>query len=179
MPTIADILKPLRPCEDALEWAKNYTSKDDAWKECTRGDWMLWLLGTQSGLPESEARNLLVLCACDCAELALQYTKDTRVKACIGTARAWANGKATIAELREAREAAYSAAHAAAAYADAAAYSAAYAAYAAAAAAAAAADSADAAADAAAADAAYADRQSVLAKCADIVRKYYPKPPTI
>ncbi len=152
-------LKKLRPCSDAVEWAKTFGALDDAWKACERGDWMLWLLGKQAGPPESDSRKKLVLTACACARLALPHVKkgDRRSLKAIETAEAWARGDTgvTLQMVRDAAAAdAYAAAYAAAAYA--AAYAATYAAYA-----------AYAAADAAA-------RKSILAKCADIVREHYP-----
>ena len=94
--------------------------------------------------------------AADCAEHGLplferRYPSDTRPRECIVTVRAYLRGEASRDDLLKAQRAAYAAADAAdAAYA-------AYAAY-------------------AAADAAY-ERARVLRKCADIVRKHYPKPP--
>jgi Xaa-Pro aminopeptidase len=153
MKTIANRIASLHPCAEATTWASAYTNAAKAWAECQRGDWMLWIIGKQAGTPLSDKRKTLVLCACECAERALPYTTDERVKACIDTAKAWANGKATIDDLRAAKSAAAADADAADA----------------------AADAADAAADAAAADA----RTSTLAKCADIIRRHYPKPPKI
>jgi hypothetical protein len=103
-----------------------------------------------------------------------KYPNDKRVRECIETLRRYAKGKATIKEVREARRSAADAAYAAAdADADAA--------YAAAAAAAYAAADADADAAAYAADVACetAARSSSLKRSADIVRQYYPKPPSI
>jgi hypothetical protein len=171
--TVAARIKHLEPCQNATKWAKGYTSPVKAWRECQRGDWMLWLVGKVSGPPESEGRKKLVLCACECARLALpifenRYLNDGRVRKCIETAERWAKGEATIEELRQARSAADADAAAAADAADAAAYAYAAAAYAA-------------AAYAAYADAyAYADARALArAECADIVRKHYPKPPTL
>ena len=148
--TVADRIAHLDPCMEAIKWARGYTSPSKAWRECRRGDWMLFYAGKCSGPPESEGRKRLVLAACECARLALpryekRYPKDNRVRNCIDVAERWAKGQATIAELREAR-AADAAAYAAAA-------AAAYAAY--------------------AADA----RATMLAACADIVRKFYPAHP--
>ena len=170
--TVADRISHLEPCSEAKEWAKAYSSPSKAWKNCQRGDWMLWLIGKQSGEPESDSRKLLVLCSCECARLALPHTKDPRVLACIETAEKWARGEATLKELKEARKAA---AAAYASYADAA-DSAAYASYSADAAARAA-DSAAYASYAASYAAYAADRTKVLAECADIVRNHYPKTP--
>jgi hypothetical protein len=150
------VLQKLNACSEAVEYADTFPTLQKAWDSCERGDWMLWLIGKKSGNPENAKRKKLVLCACECARLALKYTKDPRVVKCIEVCEAWAKGKATIAEVREARLAAYAAYAAAAA---AAAY-AAYAAYA-----------------AAAYAAAGAARIKTLKTCADIVRKHYPKVP--
>jgi hypothetical protein len=200
MNNVSDLIRQYQPCYDALKWAENYTTPEDAWRECKRGDWMLWILGRLSGPPEGDSRKKLVLCACECARIALplferRWPGDNRVRKCLDTAERWARGDATIQELREARRAAADAAYTAHAYAAAA--------YAADAAAAYAADAADAAAAAyaaadaayAAADAAYAAyaaaysyaaytyaayaaaaRTEGLVECANIVRKHYPNP---
>ena len=125
-------------------WAKDYKTLRSAWEACERVDWMLWLCAKMEGKKGWSTRQQIVLVACDCAELVLpiyekKYPDDKRVRNCIEVTRKWANGKATIEEVRQARRAAaYAAAYAAyaAAYAaadDAAAYAAADAAYAAAA----------------------------------------------
>ncbi len=168
--TIASDLKRLRACDEALAWAVGYSDPDTAWAACERGDWMLWLLGKQAGGPGSDARRPLTLAACECARLVLQHVRagELRPLRAIEAAEDWARGgTTTLDQVRFAAYAAY-AAHAAAAAA------AAYAAdaYAAHAAAAAAAYAADAYADAAA-------RTRTLKACADIVRKHYPKPPTL
>ena len=169
---------PKNACRNALTWARKQKSARAAWRDCERGDWMLWLLGRQAGAPGSDARRNLVLAACACARLALPYVKesDDHPRVAIETAEAWARGGTgiTLDQIREA--AAYAAyADADAAYAAAAA---AYAAYAAADAAAAAAYAAYADA-AAAADAAYAKRKTILKQYANIVRQHYPATPEL
>ena len=172
MSELQERLRELRACEEAVVWVGERDLKR-AWKECQRGDWMLWLCGEMLGKPGWPTRQEIVLAACCCAELALpifekKYPKDDRPRKAIETTRLWARGKATIEEVRSAAYAAYAA------------YAAADAADAAAAAADAAADAADAAYAAAAADAAYAAadaaayaaaRAKTLRKCADICRK--------
>jgi len=162
-----DKLKKLNACREAIQWASEQKNQKQAWNDCERGDWMLWLLGKLSGQPESFKRKKLVLAVCECARLSLKYVKkgEERPLKAIETAEKWAKGQTTIEEVREAAavaSAAYAAAAvaaASAAYAVAAAYAAAdvaaSAAYAAAAAAAAT-YAAAAAADDAAAYAAYA-----------------------
>ena len=109
----------LRACGEAVEWAKNYDSFASAWKECERGDWMLWLCGTKKGKKGWPSQEEIVLVECDCAELVLpiyekQYPNDSRIRDCIETTRQWAKGEATEAELEAATWAAWEAAEAAA-----------------------------------------------------------------
>jgi hypothetical protein len=144
---------------------------------------MLWLAGRCAGEPMSDLRRSLTLAACECARLTLPHVRsgEDRPLRAIELAERWARGEAVLRdELRDAAAAAdayadaYAAAYAAyAAYAAATAATAAYAAYAAA--------TATAAATAAdAASATYtAARKETLRKCADILRKHYPKPPEI
>ncbi len=141
--TLKTQLVEMNACVSAVKWVDRRGIRT-AWRDCPRGDWMLWLAG-QLDID----RKLLVLAACDCAETALQYVPEgeDRPANAIQTSRNWCDGTASIRDCRKAATAATAAA-ADAADADAAAY----AAYAAAAAAAAA--DADAAADAAAAAAA-------------------------
>jgi len=165
----------LNPCLEAIVWLKKQKSPQAAWRACERGDWMLWLLGKLSGEPGSDARRKLVLAACACARLSLEYVPkgEDRPRKTIETAEAWAKYRrgVTLDDVRKAVAAAYAA------------YAAAYAAYAAdnaAKAAAYAADAADNAAYAAAKAAANANvRVETLAKCAVIVRKFYPRAPKL
>jgi len=179
------VLSATGACEEAVDYAEGFPTFAAAWRECPRGDWMLWILGRMSGDPGSDARRPLVLAACECARLALsvfekKYPTDKRPRVAIETAERWALGGDGAPSLGDVRTAAYTASAAAAsaasyAAADAAAYAADAAAYAASYAAANAANAANADACAAAYAAAYA---RVLSECADIVRKRYRKPPS-
>jgi hypothetical protein len=190
MSTLARHLKAIGACEEAVLWAKDFKTLRAAWKVCEQGDWMLWLCANMDGKKGWPTRQQTVLVACDCAELALpiyekKYPNDKRVRECIEVTRKWANGEATIEEVRQARSAASAAAYTAyastaytayastayaAAYAASAAY--AYTAYTAYASTAYAAAYAASAAAADAADAAYtAARLRVYKQCADLCRK--------
>ena len=175
---IITILHTMHACGGSIIWLKTQESWASAWANCERGDWMLWLLGKLSGPAWGEKRKPLVLAACECARLALPYTKDERVLKCIEIVEAWTRGEASLEQVRAAADAADAAADADAAAAAADAAAAAAAAYAAADAA------ADAYADAAAAAAAYAAaadaaRSKILKQCADIVRRHYPIAPNL
>ena len=180
-----DELEKLHACTDAVKWVADQPSAAAAWRNCERGDWMLWLLGRLSGKPGSAKRKRLVLCCCQCARLVLKHVPEgeDRTRRAIETAERWARGEGpTLSDVRDAADAAYAAAYAAyaafaAGYAAGAASDAAYVAYASYAAYAAA-DAAAYAADAAA-SAADAARAKTLAECADIVREHYPQPPRL
>jgi hypothetical protein len=154
---------PDNACEESLAWARTQPDRETAWRECRRGDWMLWLIGYYATRPGSEARRLLVRAACACASLVRRHTHGRSRAAfddALRTARSWALGRG--ATLDDVRAAAYAASAADATAAT-------YAAYAAAA------DAAAFAADAASA----AARERARARCADIVRRFYPQPPAL
>ena len=101
---------PLKACDDVRDWARSYDTPQAAWDACERGDWMLWLLGSLAGPPESKSRKRLVLCACACAKLSLPYVAEgeTRPRIAIETAEAWArdDGNATLSDVLHASGAA-------------------------------------------------------------------------
>jgi hypothetical protein len=105
-------LEDLGACGEAVKWASGRSLKR-AYTECKRADWMLWLFGKMCGKPGWPSRQKLVLAACDCAMIAAKWWPKGKEAVCqkaIDTARAWANGKATIEEVRNAAEnAAYAA----------------------------------------------------------------------
>lgn len=38
------VLRLVRACEEAVDWASAYAISGDAFQACTRADWLLWLL---------------------------------------------------------------------------------------------------------------------------------------
>lgn len=154
---------------EVVKWMENFPTLEEAWQACDRGDWMLWLVGRLSGHPKSQSRKKVVLTACECARLSLKHVpeEEKRSKKAIETAERWANGDSSVS-LDDVRRAAYTTAYTtadSAAYttADSAAYWAASAAYSA----------------ASAAYLAVSADKATLKKCAEIVRKHYPKAPVL
>jgi hypothetical protein len=189
-----DALVRLKACRDAVDWSRKQPDPATAWRECKRGDWMLWLLGKlEHSEPWSDERKRLVRCAVECAAEAEPYEGDGEAwratAECRRVALAWTRGEATREDVIAARNAAVeatagNAAGFAAAYAADAADAAAYAVATANADANAAADAAANVATTVATYAAYAafdvaERDYVLARCADIVRLHYPDLPAI
>jgi len=107
--TLRDQLVAIRACSDAVEWVGTRTI-EQAWAECERGDWMLWLAGRID-----IDRKLLVSAACACAEPALAFVRagEDRPRLAIEVARAWCVGTATLDDVRAADAAADAAAYAA------------------------------------------------------------------
>jgi hypothetical protein len=158
-------------CGEAIAWAEQFDTLDEAWQKCERGDQMLKLQGLLAGGTRSKSRKRFIRATAACTRLALPFAGENKaiVLHTIETLERWATGKATLAEVRAAgavANAAWGAAGAAwgaasaagwASAADAAAYAAVW---------------ASAAARNAAAG--YAAGARVFRECADIVRKFYP-----
>jgi hypothetical protein len=161
--TRAKLLALLRKhdaCKAAVAWLEDseHQTLAEAWNACERADWMLWLLARM--YPDAPGPFRLACCAC--AETALRFVPkgEDRPRIAIETARRYARGLATPAELAAAWAAAWAAAELAAAW-DAAELAAAWAA------------ARDAAWAAAAGDAAWA---ASLKDMAGIVRSLIPDP---
>jgi len=150
-------LEKINACCEAREWVATQKNYKEAWQNCERGDWMLWLA---KRLDVDDRK--LTLAKFKCANQVRHLMKDSRSIAALDAAERYGNGEINRDELNTATAAAYAAyaAAAAAAYADAAAY----AAYA---------DAAAYAAYAAYADAAYAAdaRKESLKRSADFCRE--------
>ena len=95
-----DISKILKfdPCEDAVLWLKEQSNFTQAWNDCQRGDWMLWLLSKLIRKQGSPNHRKLVLASCACARLSLKYVKkgEKRPLKAIQVAESWANGKVGV-----------------------------------------------------------------------------------
>ena len=116
------LLVDLDACSSGRAGAEGKTLRE-IWRTCERGDCMLWLLAKmerEDGWPD---RKVIVLAACDCAELALKdvLQGENRPRKAFETARKWARGKATLEDVESAayENGAYAAAEAAAAACDA------------------------------------------------------------
>jgi hypothetical protein len=107
---IVDLLRDLKACPEAIYWLGTKTFSE-AWDSCERADWMLWLCTKMQDKHGWPTRQEIVLVACVCAETVLpifekKYPNDDRPRKVIETARLWAQGKATMKEVRSAANAA-------------------------------------------------------------------------
>ena len=146
----------INACEEAIEWASTQSTYEEAWQNCERADWLLFLAGRLCDQKQ------VVLAACACARTTLKFVPEgeNRPRICIETTEAWVRGEASIEQVKAVRKDAYASAYASAAYA-------AYAAYAVASAA----DAAHAVAYAAHAAAYAADAAYVATSAADAAHK--------
>lgn len=93
--TFSETLKAMDACLPAIQWVGDKTI-EQAWMECERGDWMLWLADKLN-----IDQKLLVSVACDCAEPALKYITEGELRPAIAieTARAWCDVRATLEQV--------------------------------------------------------------------------------
>ena len=105
------LLTELGASQEAVQWAEGKNLRD-AWNTCERPDWMLSLCDRMAGRRGWPTREQVVLAACDCAERALRFVPpdEDRPRKAIETVRKWAEGRATLDEVREAADAARTAA---------------------------------------------------------------------
>ena len=104
-----ELLNKLNACQDAKLWSAGKTLSQ-AWQECQRADWMLWLLG-RSQINKKIIATIAVECAEACAHNAKDYPA---VAECIAVVKRFLAGEATQDELLAARSAAWAAAELAA-----------------------------------------------------------------
>jgi hypothetical protein len=101
-------LHEMSACQEAIDWAEQYDSLQEAWDACPRGDWMGWLLDR---LEVNKKQKMKLYCMN--MRLALPFTDDKRVRHTIEVIEAWVEGKATAKDIKAIVEEAWSAALAA------------------------------------------------------------------
>lgn len=76
----------------------------EAWQKCEDGHELVWLCGTMIGTEGWPTKQEILLVVCDCAETVLPYLpkEETRSRECVRVSRLWAEGKATVEEIKEA-----------------------------------------------------------------------------
>ena len=106
-------LEKINACCEAREWVATQKNYKEAWQNCERGDWMLWLA---KRLDVDDRK--LTLAKFKCANQVRHLMKDSRSIAALDAAERYGNGEINRDELNTATAAAYAAyAAAAAAYA--------------------------------------------------------------
>ena len=85
-----------KACHPAINWALGKTSSQ-AWEECRRGDWLLWLADKQN----HEIRSLM-LAKARCAKLVIHLMNDQRSINAVNVAEKFGLGTANEKELASA-----------------------------------------------------------------------------
>ncbi len=92
------------PCEEAVIFYDSYKTTEEAWNECNRGDWMLWI-----AFKLDVDLRLLTRAKALCALTVIHLMKDERSPEACKIALRFAEGEATKIELNDAAAAAYAA----------------------------------------------------------------------
>ena len=66
-------LKRIGSCAPAMTWCqrRGFATLADAWVECQRANWLLWLAGLRCGKRQSPSHRYYVRCLCQCARHAV------------------------------------------------------------------------------------------------------------
>ena len=96
-----DLLNDLDACQPAKDWVADRTVAE-AWAECPRGDWMLWIYTSLYSANKRE----LTLAKGHCAGTVLHLMTDDRSKAAVQAAIDYGNGLIDDEELKKAADAA-------------------------------------------------------------------------
>jgi hypothetical protein len=94
------LLNDLKACQEAVEWVGDRTL-EEAWRDCERGDWMLWLYAR---LHPDNVRER-VLAAGHCANTVRHLMTDARSVAAVDMVIAYGEGRASREELNTANAA--------------------------------------------------------------------------
>ena len=95
-------------CKEAIFYVRTQKNYEEAWYNCSRGDWMLWVADKLQ-----INKRLLTLAKGKCAATVLHLMQDKRSKDAIQAAIDYGNGLISDEELKNAVAAAHAAYHAA------------------------------------------------------------------
>lgn len=82
--TFADELRAMGACDDAIAWVGDRTLAE-AWTECERSNWMMWLLRRRVSVD----KRLSVALAIAFAERVLHLARSSEARAAVDAARGW------------------------------------------------------------------------------------------
>lgn len=98
-------IEKFNPCEEALDFRKEFKTFEEAWEKCSRGDWMLWI-AARIGVDH----RLLTLAKAMCAKTVIHLMKDERSINAVNVAEKYGRGEASKEDLKDAHDSAYAAA---------------------------------------------------------------------
>lgn len=71
-------LQAMNACREAVEYASTFSTLQEAWVACERGDWLLWLVGRTTERRDEAALRRLTLAKARCAKLAVPLMRGER-----------------------------------------------------------------------------------------------------
>ena len=95
--TPGDLGKKLRACSDAITFVSRFTTIEEAWDDCYRGDWMLWF-----AYAVNVPMTALTLAKAMCADTARHFMTDPRSRLSVDTAKEFSKGGVSLYTLRTA-----------------------------------------------------------------------------
>lgn len=87
-------IEKYNPCKEAIFFRNKYKTFKEAWDNCNRGDWMLWI-----AYQVVVDKRILTYAKALCAETVIHLMKDKRSINAIKVAKLYGKGKATKQEL--------------------------------------------------------------------------------
>jgi hypothetical protein len=84
------------PCDEGLEYYNEHSTPEQAWNDCQRGDWMLWIANKLA-----VDDRLFTKAKALCANTVRHLMKDKRSTDAIDVAMRYANGEITREELNK------------------------------------------------------------------------------
>lgn len=103
MKSLKELLEKLNACQSSINWVGGKTL-DQAWDECVRADWMIWLARV-TDVDEKP----LTLAKVKCARLAQHLMVDERSLNALNVAEQFSRGEVTCEKLKDASLFAYEA----------------------------------------------------------------------
>jgi hypothetical protein len=92
-----DILRLLQVCDGAIEWAEQYPDPKDAWDNCPKMEWLLWMVERV----EMDVKPLFIVKGI-MAHSVIEYMTDQRSRNAVRAAFLYGRGKITEDELEDA-----------------------------------------------------------------------------
>lgn len=73
MPKHVNRLITLQACDNGVDWASTQPSATAAWRNCRRGDWLIWYLTNYQRLSAKRPPARILLCLIDCTRTYINY----------------------------------------------------------------------------------------------------------
>lgn len=108
--TTVGFVTEFRPCREGRDFALQYQNMSEVWDNCPRADWLLWICKQMNIRNDKQFRLFAVWCIrnmmCSGDRTMWDLLTDERSRNAVVVAEKFANGEASVGELKAARQAA-------------------------------------------------------------------------